>query len=230
LSQDISKDPRILMVEYALKQLKEMTINKRYKLPASKENTLAALNKLNSTIKAIKYSYLSPSILANNQMISEFQLMVNQFCEAITKHIKEIERNKFIAANLKFIFSVLKGFKNRLKMGDKITVDKAIDIIAVKVISVVKVDAKQNLFLCRVGDGEKILNVITNLPTIKKEMIVPVAILPPRDFGTEISEAMFCGVESIGQFPEKVGEYVHSLPQDQLKEVNHLIINLLKES
>ncbi len=228
MPQDISKDPRVLIVEYALKKLKDLTVNKKYKLPASKEKTLEAINKLNSAIKAIKFSYISPVDLGEDRMVKEFDLMANQFWDAILKNEKEIERNKFSALELKFIFNILKGFKDRLRLGNEVPIDKAIDIIAVKIISVSKLEKKSNLSLCRVGDGEGIINIITNLVDVKKDLVLPAAILPPREFGSEISGAMFCSSQDLPEMQDQVGRRVLNLPEVVLKEVNNHIIDLLK--
>ncbi|MHA1650315.1 MAG: hypothetical protein ACTSYB_08980 [Candidatus Helarchaeota archaeon] len=229
MPQDISKDPRVLMVEYVLKRLKELTITKRYKLPASKEKTLEAINKMNSSIKTIKFSYIAPEDLINDRMIKEFDLMANQFWDAILKNYKEIEKNKLIALELKFIFNILRGFRDRLKLGNTITLDKAIDIIAVKIISITKLDKKGTLNVCRVGNGEEIISIVTNLTNLKKDMVVPAAILPPREFGSEISEAMFCSNQDLLEMHGHVGERVLNLPETNLKEVRQHIMTLLKD-
>jgi predicted RNA-binding protein with EMAP domain len=228
--QDISKDPRILMVERVIRDLKEMTINKKYKLPASKEKTLEAIGKLNSTIKNIKFSYISPVDLADYRSARELELMATQFWDALSKNYAEIQKNKLSELQLKFIFNILKGFRDRLKLGNEISIDKAIDIIAVKIISVSKLDNKGNLSLCRVGDGKQILNIITNLPGIKSEMVLPAAILPPRQFGSEVSEAMFCSGKNMSEMQKYIGERILNLPDDSLKEVNHQILDLFKIS
>ena len=228
MSQDVSKDTRILMVEYVLKKLKELTVNKRYKLPASKEKTLEAINKMNSAIKQIKFSYISPLDLVNDQMVKEFDLMANQFWDAISKNLSEIEKNKMILLELRFIFNILKGFRDRLKLGNEISLEKAIDMIAVKIISIASLDKKENLKICRVGDGKQILNVITNLSNVKKDMILPAAILPPREFGSEISEAMFCSSNNLVEMKDQVGERVN-LNKETLKEVNNHVLALLKD-
>ncbi len=229
MPQDISKDPRVLMVEYVLKRLKELTITKRYKLPASKEKTLEAINKMNSSIKTIKFSYIAPEDLINDRMIKEFDLMANQFWDAILKNYKEIEKNKLIALELKFIFNILRGFRDRLKLGNTITLDKAIDIIAVKIISITKLDKKGTLNVCRVGNGEEIISIVTNLTNLKKDIVVPAAILPPREFGSEISEAMFCSNQDLLEMHGYVGERVLNLPETNLKEVRQHVMTLLKD-
>ncbi len=227
MSLDVSKDPRILMVEYVVNKLTEMTINKRYKLPSSKEKTLVAINKLNSTIKNIKYSYIPPLDLINNTSVKEIDLMANQFWDAIIKN-NDINEQNLNILELKFIFNILKGFRARLEFGNEVSIDKAIDIIAVKVISVSKLSKNENLYLCRVADGEKIINIITNLKNIKKNSVIPAAILPPRVFGQEISEAMFCSGNDIPALHDKVGERITNLSEDLLKEVNHFIIQMIK--
>ncbi|NVM28173.1 MAG: hypothetical protein HWN65_04965 [Candidatus Helarchaeota archaeon] len=226
MPQDISKDPRVLMVEHALKQLRDLTVNKKYKLPASKEKTLEAINRLNSSIKTIKFSYISPVELVGDRTVTEFNLMADQFWDAILKNQKEIEKNSFIAATLRFIFNILKGFRDRLILGNVASIDMAIDIIAVRVISVTK---GGNLNACRVGDGKKVLNIITNLMDVKKDLVLPAAILPPREFGSEISEAMFCSGQDLPDMHERVGERILNLPEAELKEVNNHIMNLLKD-
>ena len=228
MSQDVSKDTRILMVEYVLKKLKELTVQKRYKLPASKEKTLEAINKINSTIKQIKFSYIPPLNLVDNQMVKEFDLMANQFWEAIAKNISEIEKNRMSYLELKFIFNILRGFRERLKFGNDSSLEKAIDIIAVKIVSNASLNKKENLKICRVGDGTQILNIITNLSNIKNDAILPAAILPPREFGSEISEAMFCSSIDLVEMHNKVGERVN-LSKDTLKEVNNHVLALLKD-
>ncbi|MHA1275812.1 MAG: hypothetical protein ACTSQI_06695 [Candidatus Helarchaeota archaeon] len=230
MPQDVSKDPRILMVERVLNDLKEVTINKRYKLPASKEKTLEAIGKLTSAIKTIKFSYIAPLELVDDRYVREFELMANQFWDAILKNRQEIEKNKLVELELKFIFNILRGFRERLKLGNEVSMDKAIDIIAVKIISVTRLDKTGNLNLCRVGDGQEILNIITNLPNLKKASVLPAAKLPPRQFQSEISEAMFCSGKDMPELHGRVGERVLDLPENDLKEVNHQILNLLKSS
>ncbi|MHC1591838.1 MAG: hypothetical protein ACXQS8_07120 [Candidatus Helarchaeales archaeon] len=228
MSFDVSKDNRILIVERVLEELKELTVQKKYKLPASKEKTLEAIKRLNSAIKKIKYSYISPLDLVNDAIVKEFDLMANQFWEAILKNMTEIEKNKFISARLHFIFNILRGFKKRLELGNENTIENAIDVIAARIISVTTLDRKQGLKTCRVGDETRIFNVVTNLASVKKDMILPIAILPPRQFGTEVSEAMFCSEKDLsGDSNVEVGQRV-KLPKEQLKEVNNQVIQLLK--
>ena len=229
LPQDISKDPRVLMVEYSLKLLKDLTVNKKYKLPASKEKTMEAIHKLNSLIKTIKYSYIMPLELVANRMIKEFDLMANQFWEAILKVDKDLKYNELSAVELYFIFNILKGFKERLKLGNEISLDKAVDIIAVRILSVSKLETTENLYRCRVGDGRRIIDIITNLKDIKKDTVVPAAILPPRKFESEISEAMFCSSQDLPGMHGHVGERILNLPESVLKEINHQIMDLMKD-
>ena len=228
MPQDISNDPRILMAEYALKRLKDLTINKKYKLPASKENTLEAINRLNSTIKNMKYSFIPPLELVNNRMFKEFDLMANQFWDAIVKNNPDFERNPLIYKEIEFIFKILKGLETRLLIANEVSLDKAIDIIAVKILTVSKLSGKDNLFICRVGDGTKIINIITNLKDVKKDLVLPAAILPPREFESEISDAMFCSSKDLPDMHGHVGERVLSLSKETLKEVNFHILKLIE--
>jgi len=225
---DISKDPRILMAEYALDRLKTLTINKKYKLPASKEKTLEAINKMNSILKNIKYSYIEPKILVDDTRVKEFELMSNQFWDYIVKNNPDIDKPNITNLELRFIFNILKGFRRRLRLGNQVPISKAIDIIAVKIISVSKLPKSDNLFLCRVGDGKRVLNIITNLKGVKKDQILPAAILPPREFGGEISEAMFVSSVDLKNNNLKAGDLILELPDDALKEVNNQILKILK--
>jgi predicted RNA-binding protein with EMAP domain len=227
MPQDISSDPRILMVEYALKELKDLTINKRYKLPASKEKTLEGINMMNSAIKTIRYSYIAPRDLVDDKIVRELDLMAKQFWDATLKHLPELEKNRLSYTQLEFIFNILRGFRKRLSWGNEVSIDKAIDIIAVRIITITKHD--NALYLCRVGDGEKILNIITNLTDIRKDTVVAAAKLPPREFGSEISEAMFCSSQDLPSMHGHVGEQILRLPETQLKEVSHHIMGILKE-
>ncbi|NHI92610.1 MAG: hypothetical protein EAX96_08910 [Candidatus Lokiarchaeota archaeon] len=228
MSQDVSKDTRILLVEYVLKKLKELTIQKRYKLPASKEITIEAINKLNSAIKQIKFSYILPLELVNNYIVKEFDLMTRQFWEAISKNLSDIEKNKVILLELRFIFNILQGFRERLMLGNESSIEKAIDVIAVKILSISNLNKKENLKICRVADGKQIINIITNLSNVKKDMVLPAAILPPREFGSEISEAMFCSNKDLVEMHEKIGKRV-ILSEIELKEVNNHVLSLLKD-
>ncbi|MBD3228200.1 MAG: hypothetical protein GF329_08420 [Candidatus Lokiarchaeota archaeon] len=227
MSPDISKDPRVLIVEYALKRLEELSKSKSFKLPASKEKTFEAINRMNSVIKEIKYSYLSPTELSNKKLMKDFTLMANQFWDAISKNLN-FDRNDFTHMELKFIFNILKGLGSRLMLGNESSLDKAIDIIAVKVVSVSKMKDKENLFLCRVGDGTEIINVITNLGGIKKGAVLPAAILPPAQFGPEISTVMFLSGKDLADMHENVGERVKNITNEMLKEANYHILNLIK--
>jgi len=229
MSQDISNDPRILMVEYALKRLKYLTIEKKYKMPANKEKMVEAINKITSNIKAMRYSYILPEKLLNDQMFKEFELMVTQLKEAIYRNANEIEKNRLIAADLGFVFNILQDFKRRLALGNTVSMEKAVDVIAVKIVSVSKLAGKDNLYLCRVGDGKKTINIITNLKDIKKDSIVAAAILPPVMFEPEVSEAMFCSSRNIPEMQGHVGELMLNLPETELKEVRNHVSALLKE-
>jgi len=229
MSQDVSNDPRILMVEYALNRLKYLTIEKKYKMPLNKEKMVEAISKITSVIKAMRYSYMLPEKLMEDQMVKEFELMVNQLKEAIYRNANEIEKNKLIAADLGFVFNILQDFKKRLALGSTVTMEKAIDVIAVKIVSVSKLAGKDNLFLCRVGDGKKTITIITNLKDIKKDSIVAAAILPPVLFEPEVSEAMFCSSRTIPEMQGHVGELVANLLETEAKEVRNHVSALLKE-
>ncbi len=230
MPQDVSNDPRILIVELVLKQLREIVMDRKFKLSTSKEKVLEAIKIMNSSIKSIRYSFVAPTDLAEDRMVKDFDLMANQFWNVILKDFKEIEKNKLQAAELRFIFNILRGFRERLKLGNEPTLEKAIDIIAVKVVSVTNLAGTENLKICRVGDGKNIINVVTNLKDIKKDKVVPAALLPPQEFSSEISEAMFCSGDDLPAMHEHVGERLFNLPTPILKEVNHHIMNLLKES
>ena len=227
MSQDVSKDPRILIVEFALRRLKELSKSKSYKLPASKEKTMEAINRMNSVIKEIKYSYIPPMELSEKKQVKEFTLMANQFWDAIIKNL-ELNKDSFSHMELKFLFNILKGFEAKLRLGNDTSLDKAIDIIAVKVVSVSKLEGKDKLFLCRVGDGKDIINIVTNLDKVKKGDVLPAAVLSPAQFGSEISTAMFCSSEDLVDMHENVGSRVKNLTPELLKEVNHHIMNLIK--
>lgn len=229
MSQDISNDPRILMVEYALKRLKYLTVEKKYKLPTNKEKMVEAISKMTSAIKAIRYCYMAPDKLLEDQMVKEFELMTSQIKEAIYRNANEIEKNKLIAADLEFVFNILEGFKNRLSLGNKISMEKAIDVIAVKIVSVSKLAGKEHLYLCRVGDGKKTINIITNLKDIKRDSVVAAAVLPPVLFEPEVSEAMFCSSKDLSEMHGHVGETILNLQDAELKEVRNHVSALLKE-
>lgn len=227
MSQDVSKDSRILMVEYALHRLKELTKSKSYKLPASKEKTMEAINRMNSVIKEIKYSYFAPMELADKKQVKELTLMANQFWDAILKNL-ELDKDSLSDMELKFIFNILKGFEERLRLGNEASLAKAIDILAVKIVSVSKLEGKDKLFLCRCGDGKDIINIVTNLDNVKKGVVLPAAVLSPAQFGSEISTAMFCSSNDLTDMHENVGSRVKNLTSELLKEVNHHIMNLIK--
>ena len=57
-------------------------------------------------------------------------------------------------------------------------------------------------------------------------MVLPAAILPPREFGTEVSEAMFCSNHDLPEMRESVGERVE-LSHDELKEVHNHIMAII---
>ncbi|MHA1269962.1 MAG: hypothetical protein ACTSPY_09280 [Candidatus Helarchaeota archaeon] len=228
MSQDISKDPRILIVEYAINRLNELTVNKKYKLPASKEKTIEAINKIKSAIKNIKYSYIPPLELIDKKEVLELELMANQFWDAIVKNNQDIDKTKLINSELRFIFNILKGFRDRLRLGNEATIDNAIDIIAVRIVTILKLDKTENLYLTKVGNGKRIMTIITNLKSIKKDMVLPAAILPPKIFGTVVSEAMFVSSSDLSDMHDKVGSRVINLSADRLKEVNHLVLDMIK--
>ena len=114
-------------------------------------------------------------------------------------------------------------------MGNEVPIEKAIDVIAVKIVSITKLDKKENLKICRAGDGNRLINIITNLTEIKKDMVLPAAILPPRIFGSEVSEAMFCSTKDLTEMHEKIGEQVSSLSDTELKEVKNQVLALIKD-
>jgi len=216
MTHDTSKDPRLLVVDLALKNFKRTMVLKlgiRPKL--NKEETNKILKTSESTLMTCKYMYLEPVELADSEPIKEIVDSAKRLHDSLQEIFEKKDANPNIKADLYWVFMVLEGLPERLKRGGE-SMASGVDLMAVKVRNVVK---KDKLWVTRVDNDIRELTVVTNMPGIASGDVLAAAFLEPSIFAGTISEAMFLGKD---KREEPVGTYL-SEDKAHVKEASGII-------
>lgn len=189
---DTSNDYRILIAEVAIKNLQDIIRNRRLPFSIRRDEILKKIKNIQSKLMVIKYSFLSNDILISSQQFKDFLEHVNSLADELMPKINNLEySNNYIIVWIKWIIRTLLGLQFRLLLSGNYP-DYAVDILGVRINSVIIHESIRNLNVLRVSTDEEGFTVVTNISNIKRGEVRAVAILPPKEFKDIISEAMVC--------------------------------------
>lgn len=205
---DTRNDFRILVAEDAIDRLEKSVRGKRIPYPFDKHRALSLLRKIRANVMKIKFSLMPSEML----IYQDFVIAVNRDAVELAKIILPREKpaniqhsQALLLAELRYALRILIGLPARLALGDENRPEYAIDIEAVKLLSVHKHPNADRLYIARGKGRYTVYTIVTNIPDVRVGEIRAVAILPPAGIRGEISEAMICsgpleGVE-VGKRP-----------------------------
>jgi predicted RNA-binding protein with EMAP domain len=194
---DTRSDYRILLLEHAVELLEKIVSQRRIPAPTIDWKTAEKLTAEAATLtKKIKYSFLPPSMLADSTEVKKLAEIAEQLAKTLLAKeklagVKMDPKTRMAIAEARYAIRVMYGLPYRLKLGDDNNPLYAVDIECVEVLSVAKHPQAENLYVTR-ARGILGYTIITNLKDVKRGEVRAAAILPPREFYGEISEAMYC--------------------------------------
>ncbi len=205
MTVDTSKDPRILLAEVALLRLKE-NLAKKLPFPAkfNKQKLNDDFRELHSQLQILKWSYQDN--LKDNEATQKIVAIASDIVAQIGSHLKKPEQVTKQVASVRWALNIFLRLPQRLEGPyNPELLGTGIDHLVVVVKSSDPVH-KTNLLSCKVSTGEDDFHVITNIKTVKRGDVMPLALVPPAIIGGIVSEAMFEGTT----VPEglDVGDYI----------------------
>ncbi|ABM80234.1 RNA-binding protein [Hyperthermus butylicus] len=193
---DTRNDYRILVAEHAVSLLENIVRARRIPIPVNWHEVEALVSELRSLIVRIKYSFIPPTMLAGSEEVER----VREYAGKLAKTLLSKERlagakldskTRMAIAEARYALRTLYGLGYRLSLGDENDALHAVDIECVEVLTITKHPSAEKLFVTR-ARGVLGYTIVTNLPDVRKGELRAAAILPPREFYGEISEAMYC--------------------------------------
>jgi len=193
---DTSKDPRILGLEMARKVLDEAFRSKKPFYMIAKKEEKSLLQEIERLINVIKRSYMEPQDIVE---LDETKRLVNIGKELRDKalSVRAKEGPHIYLARLMYVGRTFRSFPDRLLNRPGKSMVEAVDIVTASAIAVHKITDK--LLLVRAGDGIETYDVVTNILSVKRGEVRPIAFLPPKEFFGHVSEAMFASSEPINE-------------------------------
>ena len=195
---DTSKDPRMLVAQFACAMLKKCVKQKPGVQLGVSRGTLDSLaSACESSVMALTYMYQAPEALAASDTMSSIEDATRSLTDAYERMISKKDDRSMLRANIRWCFRTLRGLGARLGNSGA-TVASGVDIVTVLVRSVVP---DGDFRKTRVTDGDADYTVMTNLDDVESGTTAAVVFLPPREIGSTVSEAMFLGSETRAEPP-----------------------------
>lgn len=193
MTNDTTKDPRIIVAHLAAALLKKSVKQKPEGLPlrVSRDRLNELASTCESAVMTLMYSYQEPQALASSDSITHLHDAAKALTEAYEKVIANKDDRSILKANIRWCLRTFNGLKDRFANPGK-TIASGIDLVAVHVRNVAK---SGNFLMTRVTDGTGDYAVMTNLADVATGSLLAAAFLPPREIGGIVSEAMFLGSE-----------------------------------
>ncbi len=191
---DTSRDYRILMAEDALRRLERRVRCWSLSYPIHKGRALELLKGLNACLQAVKHSYLPLQYLLKHEPLLRLGDIARKLSSEILppKGVRVEGRSKLLLAEIKYSLLQLINLKGRLALGEENLPDRAVDIVAVEVVSVMKHPSADRLLVTKAGTSRFGLTIVTNILRLRKGEVRAAALLPPQEFFGVVSEAMYC--------------------------------------
>lgn len=199
---DTAKDARVLVLEDALRRLNEIVSNRKLKLHLDYSALNVLLTKAGGLLYEVKYSYIDSNALANAPPTIKIVEIMHQFQGLVedalaSGYAPQTKSQEMALAEYKYAGRIINGFQDRLERHDEEPA-RAIDILAVEISKKQPIDESENLQKCRCTDGSRIWTIVTNLKQVAPGMKLCCAVLPPVEMMGIISEAMFLGMNQLG--------------------------------
>ncbi len=222
---DTSRDPRILMALISSRELLRLANAARSRGPWPKRELIEFSRMAHSSLSALRYSYLDPGILAESEEIRN----IVEGASRILRVLEGLLIRDLTGARILFHLRILGGLAERLSLGRVMDPVVAVDLRAGRVEAVHPHPEIGGLMVCRVWIGRPI-TVVTNDLNVGKGDRVGVAMLPPREFGSIISEGMFLGKGGVRRGVRgEPGNLPRGLDPEDLAEASRLVSSFIKE-
>ncbi len=224
---DTSKDYRILMAEDALRRLDRRVRCWNLSYPIHKGRALSIIKELNACLQAVKHSYLPLQYLLKYEPLLRLGELARKLSAEVLppRGVRVEGRSKLLLAELKYSLLQLINLKGRLALGEENLPDRAVDIVAVEVVSVMKHPSADRLLVTKAGTERFGLTIVTNILGLKKGEVRAAALLPPQEFFGVVSEAMYCSdplpKELLGRRPSR--DVIH------VNEVARVVESVVRE-
>ncbi len=166
------------------------------------------LKKINSLIQQLKYSYYDENY---------FKEILNQLKEEVKK-LKDAKTSEYGKKFIEYFIEEVEDLERKYKICPKEPY-QIFRYDIVEILSVSKHPEYDNLFVVR-AKGKKIYTIITNIKNVKERERRPVVLLPPKEFGSIISEAMF-----ITEYPIKD---INDIKIEDLKKLNSYYFEIVR--
>lgn len=224
MTNDTTKDPRIIVANLAASLLKKYVKQKPEGLPlrVSRDKLTELAAACESAVMALMYSYQEPQALTTSEPITQLDEAANTLAEAYEKVIANKDDRTLLKANIRWCLRTFNGLTDRFGNPGK-TIASGIDLLAVHVRNVAK---SGNFLTTRVTDGTGDYAVMTNLTDVTTNSVLAAAFLPPREIGGIVSEAMFLGS---GKRTEAAGT-VFNEEQVDAKEAASILFEAVSKS
>jgi hypothetical protein len=193
---DTRRDYRILVAEHALKLLENVVRRRAIPIVVDWRRAERLVNDASSALKKAKYSFMPPSMLASSEEVEKLRSTAEELARMLVSKeklagVKLDAKTRLALAETRYALRVLYGLPYRLRLGDDNNPLYAVDIECVEVLSVSKIPKAENLYVTR-ARGLLGYTIVTNILDVKRGELRAAAILLPREFYGEISEAMYC--------------------------------------
>ncbi|MDF1537513.1 MAG: hypothetical protein P1Q69_01240 [Candidatus Thorarchaeota archaeon] len=227
---DTAKDGRILILEDALRRLNEIVGNRKMKMHIDYGKLGDALKTAGSLLYEVKYSYMDAPALADQESTANLVATVKTFEETYRKALGSGYKPSTVKEHIthievEYALRIVRGFQDRLR---KYPDDPgfSVDILAVEVSSVRRVEGSSNLSECRCTDGSRIWQIITNISGVKVGSKMACAILPPVEMMNSVSEAMFLGSTPLAE--DLPSGPLNSPPESALDQSRAQVLQITK--
>ncbi len=189
---DVSKDPRLLVAEEAVRRLERILAGWRLPWRLDKENTASLVREAKRIVYQLRYSYTPPRILASTGEVERLRDIAGGLAGQLLNPPPGAElalSQRLTLAEARWAINILGGLAARLRLGDEPKPEYGVDVVGVEVTRVEELGP--SLYATRATTGRIVLSIVTNIRDIGEGQVRAAAILPPRLFGEVISEAMY---------------------------------------
>ncbi len=225
---DTQNNINILVAEKSLELLRRTLENTRFEGVWKKKESIQTTESMKSDLMAIKFSYaekenIGEIVVPVKEKITKLQSLLGEGWSSnfLSNARKENKiSTKMGVSRIIFSMNTLYFLDRRIKQNNQYGVDTLIG----KILSVSK--ASESLLICNV-DIKRAITVLTNDMSIKEGDVVPVSILPPKEFHGYVSEGMFCGIDGILRLKGEIGS-IAEIPTEGYKETMNMIQDFLK--
>ncbi|NHJ02717.1 MAG: hypothetical protein EAX86_11310 [Candidatus Heimdallarchaeota archaeon] len=213
--------PPIIVSEYAIQLMQKAFRLKLGFRPGLSKNELESLfREMQSSVKALKYSYLPIEEIAYLPEVKNLKEGALKLKEAIKPAKETKSSNQYTFSVIRWGIGIMQGMQRRI-MNMTVDIGSGIDVI---IVHVRNVQIQERLVHTRAYDSQRDYTIMTNLFTIKPNINLVAALLPPAEIGGYISEAMYLGLE---ERTEAAGTILlpHQINYKEVNAVLHQIIS-----